>query len=57
MLDKYWILLLFPLFGAAFNGLVGKKLPTKVVGILGSLTVFLSFSVAAVSASRPFSCL
>ena len=49
MLDKYWILLLFPLFGAAFNGLVGKKLPTKVVGILGSLTVFLSFSVAAVS--------
>ncbi len=49
MIDNFWILLLFPLFGAAVNGLIGKKLPARLVGVLGSLTVFLSFAVAAIS--------
>ncbi len=49
MLDNFWILLLFPLFGAAFNGLLGKKLPARLIGVIGSLTIFLSFGVAALS--------
>ena len=49
MLDKFWILLLFPLFGAAFNGILGKKLPARLIGIIGSLTVLSSFGVAVLS--------
>ncbi|MFZ0428031.1 MAG: NADH-quinone oxidoreductase subunit L, partial [Acidobacteriota bacterium] len=49
MLDKFWILLLFPLFGAAFNGILGKKLPARLIGIIGSLTVLASFGVAVLS--------
>jgi NADH-quinone oxidoreductase subunit L len=49
MLDNFWIILLFPLIGAALNGLVGKRLSPRLIGIIGSLTVFASFSVAALS--------
>ncbi len=34
---------LLPLLGAAFNGLVGARLPERVVGWIGSGTVLLSF--------------
>ena len=53
MLDKFWILLLFPLFGAAFNGILGKKLPARLIGIIGSLTVLSSFGVAAWAMTGP----
>jgi len=49
MLQNFWILLLFPLLGAAINGLIGKKLPARLIGIIGCATIFLSFSVAASS--------
>ena len=49
MLEYFWILLLFPLVGAAFNGLVGKRLPEKVSGWVASAAVLASFLIAASS--------
>lgn len=34
---------LFPLLGFLINGLLNKKIPEKVTGIIGSATVFISF--------------
>ncbi|HSR50506.1 MAG TPA: NADH-quinone oxidoreductase subunit L [Acidobacteriota bacterium] len=49
MLDSFPILLLFPLLGAAINGLVGKRLPERAAGIIACSSVFLSFAVAVLS--------
>ncbi len=43
MLEYYWTVLLFPLIGAALNGLAGRRFPAKWVGRLGSLTILASF--------------
>ena len=49
MLESFWILLLFPLAGAAVNGLLGKKLPPKMIGLIACGTVLASFLVAALA--------
>jgi NADH-quinone oxidoreductase subunit L len=45
MMDYVWLIPLFPLIGFLINGLVGKSLPKKVVGTIGSAAVGLSFLV------------
>ena len=45
MMDYVWLIPLFPLIGFLINGLVGKSLPKKTVGIIGSAAVGLSFLV------------
>jgi NADH-quinone oxidoreductase subunit L len=47
MLQHFWVILLFPLLGAAINGLVGKRLPRVLIAILGCGSVALSFIWAA----------
>ncbi len=37
---------LFPLLGFLLNGLLNKKLPEKVVGLIGSASVFISFIIS-----------
>ena len=37
---------LLPLLGFAINGLLGKKIPGKISGIIASLAVFLSFCIS-----------
>jgi len=46
MIDLVWLIPLFPLIGFFFNGLLGKGLPEKVIGWIGSLAVGASFVVA-----------
>ncbi|MFQ5738539.1 MAG: NADH-quinone oxidoreductase subunit L [Acidobacteriota bacterium] len=46
MHDYVWLVLLFPLLGAAVNGFFGKRLPRPAVGLLSCSAVFLSFLVA-----------
>ncbi|MCA9741189.1 MAG: NADH-quinone oxidoreductase subunit L [Deferribacteres bacterium] len=48
MQDYIWLIPFFPLLGFLINGLLGKYLSEKVIGILGSAMVFLSFSTAVV---------
>ena len=43
MMDYVWLIPLFPLIGFLINGLVGKSLPKKMVGTIGSAAVGLSF--------------
>jgi NADH-quinone oxidoreductase subunit L len=38
---------LFPLLGFLINGLLNKKLPEKVVGWIGSISIFISFVLSA----------
>jgi NADH-quinone oxidoreductase subunit L len=49
MLECYSLLLVFPLLGAAINGILGKRLPPWLISLVGCGTVFLSFSTAAVA--------
>src|SRR5215475_10839778 len=42
-----WVIPVLPLIGAAFNGVVGKRLPRKLVGLIGTGTVLGSFLIAA----------
>ncbi len=43
MFDYVWLIPTFPLIGFLINGLLGKKLPKNVVGIIASTAVGLSF--------------
>lgn len=45
MLDYVWLVSLFPLIGFIVNGLLGRKLGERAVGILGFGMVGLSFLV------------
>ena len=38
---------LFPLIGCLINGILNKKLPEKIVGWIGSLSIFISFLLSA----------
>jgi len=49
MLDNFWILLLFPLFGAAINGILGKRFKPPLIAAIGCLTVLASFGIALIS--------
>src|SRR5687768_8011942 len=42
------LIILFPLFGFLINGLIGRRLPKPVPGLIASLAVLLSFMVAVV---------
>ena len=46
MLENYWILILFPLIGAAVNGILGRRFPHPVIAWLSCSTAALSFLVA-----------
>jgi len=47
MLESYSLLLVFPLLGAAINGILGRRLPARVISLVGCGSVLLSFAVAA----------
>ena len=49
VLEHYWILILFPLVGAAINGIVGRRFPHPVIAWLSCSMVALSFLVALLS--------
>ena len=43
MLNTIWLIPIFPLVGFVINGLFGRRLTRYGSGVLGCLTVFLSF--------------
>ncbi|MCH8272092.1 MAG: NADH-quinone oxidoreductase subunit L [Candidatus Marinimicrobia bacterium] len=45
-LNMIWLIPLFPLIGFLLNGLLGKRLGDKTVGIIGSGVMLLSFAVS-----------
>ncbi len=45
MMDYVWLVPLLPFIGFLINGLVGKSLPKRWVGTIGSATVALSFLI------------
>ena len=49
VLENFWILILFPLVGAAMNGILGRRFPHPVIAWLSCSTVALSFLVALLS--------
>jgi len=46
VLENYWILILFPLIGAAVNGILGRRFPHPMIAWLACSTAALSFLVA-----------
>jgi len=44
-MDALGLILLFPLLGAIFNGFFGKKLPDKIVSLIGCTSIGLSFVI------------
>ena len=46
MINFYWLILLFPLTGFLLNTFAGKKIPAKLSGIIGSISVLLAFLTA-----------
>ena len=42
-----WLIPVLPLLGAAFNGILGKRLPKTVIGVIGAGTVLGSFLISA----------
>ncbi len=48
MTGYVWLIPVFPLIGFLINGLFGRKLPRKVIGIIGSGAILLSFLLACV---------
>ena len=46
MLENYSLLLVFPLLGAAINGILGKRFPARIISLVGCGSVFLSFAIA-----------
>src|SRR3954466_8985582 len=46
-LDLIWLIPLFPAIGFVINGIIGKRLPKTVIGIIASGAVLLSFIFAA----------
>jgi len=49
VLEYYWILILFPLVGAAINGIAGRRFPHPVIAWLSCSMVAMSFLVALLS--------
>jgi NADH-quinone oxidoreductase subunit L len=46
MMDYVWLIPLLPFIGFVINGLVGKSLPKRMVGTIGSAMVGLSFLIS-----------
>ncbi len=46
MIQLVWLIPLLPLIGFLFNGVLNKRVPKPLVGIIGSATVFASFLIA-----------
>ncbi|MDH5406359.1 MAG: NADH-quinone oxidoreductase subunit L, partial [Candidatus Aminicenantes bacterium] len=49
MLDYIWLVPFLPLFGFVINGLVGRRLPRKVVGIIACGAVGLAFLISLIA--------
>ena len=47
-MNLLWLIPVLPLLGAAFNGILGKRLPKSVIGIIGAGTVLGSFLIGLV---------
>src|SRR5262245_16657052 len=41
-----WLVPVLPLIGAAVNGIIGKRLPNRLIAVIGSGTVGVSFVIA-----------
>ena len=48
MIGYVWLIPVFPLIGFLINGLFGRKLPKKAIGVIGSGAILLSFLLACV---------
>ena len=48
MLDSAWLIPALPLFGAIANGLTGNRIGKQAVGLIGCLTIALSFLLSVV---------
>jgi len=48
MIDKIWLVILFPLLGVVINGLAGIRFPRKLTGAIGSLAILGPFISAAI---------
>jgi NADH-quinone oxidoreductase subunit L len=46
-MNSLWLIPVLPLLGAAFNGIIGKRLPKKLVGTVAVGTVAVSFLISA----------
>lgn len=46
MIDYVWLIPFFPLLGVILNGIAGIRFPKRLVGLIGSAAIFLSFLVA-----------
>ncbi len=46
MTGYVWLIPVFPLIGFIINGLFGRKMPKRAVGVIGSSAILLSFLVA-----------
>jgi NADH-quinone oxidoreductase subunit L len=46
MLDLFYLVILLPLFGFLHNGLLNRKLSTRVSGTIGTLSVFFPFLIS-----------
>ncbi len=46
MIDYVWLIPLFPLLGVIINGILGIRFPKRLIGLIGSTAILLSFLVA-----------
>ncbi|MBW1853424.1 MAG: NADH-quinone oxidoreductase subunit L, partial [Deltaproteobacteria bacterium] len=46
MIEYVWLVPLFPLLGVIINGLLGIRFPKKLIGLIGSGAILLSFLVS-----------
>ena len=49
MIDYFWLVIVLPLIGVLFNGLLGRRMGHRVVSIVGSLVILLAFIVGILS--------
>ena len=46
MIDYVWLVPFFPLLGVVINGILGIRFPRKLIGLIGSTAILLSFLVS-----------
>ena len=49
MINYFWLVIVLPLIGVLFNGLLGRRVGRRVVSVVGSLVILLAFIVGVLS--------